>query len=323
MCHAGGQNLPPFLRWRAQRDWPRRSTPPFQFWQLHARPSWTKGILHLLPLGASPGVCFFPTVCPVRMFKQQPLLLTMAYTQALQYWVEKFRASDHPDCPLAMSVVELMQSVKKHVVFYKWDLLQGLGRIAPETVNWDPADPKGHPITQATITDVGGMGSNSGRHIVHGTTPSIFGPLPEEETPPVESIALPTADNVGHTPPGLANPPLERDAIVLSTMPTTASVVELTSPIILPDQTEEERWYVLVVTASVRRLNLESTRVVLRDTVTTSAGGAAFQNPQMAAVLPGPVPGRRPISSQGAYVEELAREDTGWEQPIRDISQPP
>ena len=146
---------------------------------------------------------------------------------------------------------------------------------------------------------------------MHGTTPSIFGPLPEEETPLVESIASPTAKNVGHTPSGLANPLLEGDATVLSTILTTASVVELTSPIILPDQTEEERWYVLVVTALVRRLNLESTGVVLGDTVTTLAGGVVFQNPQMAAVLPGPIRGRRLISSQGTTMEELAREDAG------------
>ena len=106
------------------------------------------------------------------------------------------------------------------------------------------------------------MGSNSGRHLVHGGTPSIFGPLPEEETPPVTSIALPTVDNVGHTPPGLVNPPPEGDATVLSTIPTTALVVKLTSPIVPPYQTEEERQYLLVVTALIRRLNLESTGVI-------------------------------------------------------------
>ena len=136
--------------------------------------------------------------------------------------------------------------------------------------------PQGHPITQATVIDVGGTGSNSGRHLVHGTTPSIFGPLLEEETSPVESIASPTADNVGHTPPGLANPPLKGDAMVLSTIPTTALVVKLTIPIVMPDQTEEERWYMLVVTALIRRLNLESSGVILGDTVTASAGGVAF-----------------------------------------------
>ena len=84
---------------------------------------------------------------------------------------------------------------------------------------------------------------------MHGTIPLIFRPLLEEETPPVESVASSIADNAGHTPPGLANPPLEGDAMVLSTVPTTASVVELTSHIVPPDQTKEERWHMLIITA--------------------------------------------------------------------------
>ena len=50
----------------------------------------------------------------------------------------------------------------------------------------------------------------------HGATPLLFRP-PPEETPPVKPIALPTADDVGHTPPGLANPLLEGDTNFLST----------------------------------------------------------------------------------------------------------
>ena len=65
----------------------------------------------------------------------------------------------------------------------------------------------------------------------------------------------------------------------------------------------------LVVTASVRRLNLEATGVILRDTVTASVGGVAFWNPQMAAVLPGPIRERGAIGNQGATVEELVRKD--------------
>ena len=190
--------------------------------------------------------------------------------------MEKVRLPAHPDDhPLAMSIVELMQHVKRHVTFYKWDILWGLGRIALETVNQDLAFPKGHPITHSTITDVGGMGSNSSEaQGAHDTTPSLFKHPPEEETTPVKPITLPTVDDVGHTPPGPADLPPERDAMVLSTepkvevpkdlltgqgtspievvtqiVPTTGSVVELTSPIITSDQTEKERRYVLVVTA--------------------------------------------------------------------------
>ena len=59
----------------------------------------------------------------------------------------------------------------------------------------------------------------------------------------------------------------------------------------------------LVVTALVRRLNLEATGVVLRDTVTTLTRGVTFQNPHMAAVLPGPAGGSRQIV--GTIMEEL------------------
>ena len=158
--------------------------------------------------------------------------------------------------------------------------------------------PRGQPATQSTTTDIRGMESNSAEaQGAHGATSSLFRP-PPEETPPVEPIALPTVDDVGHTPPGLPGPPLEGNTTVLSTepkmkdwltgqdaspieaitqlVPTTALVVELTSPIIPSDQTEEERQYVLVVTALVRRLNLEATKVVLGDTVTASARGVAF-----------------------------------------------
>ena len=108
----------------------------------------------------------------------------------------------------------------------------------------------------------------------HDTTPSLFRHPPEEETPPVEPITSPTVDDVGHTPSGPADPLSEGDATVLSTepkvavpkdlptgqatspikavtqiVPTTALVVKLTSPTIPSNQTEEERWYVLVVTA--------------------------------------------------------------------------
>ena len=78
--------------------------------------------------------------------------------------------------------------------------------------------PQGHPITQPTTTDVRGMESNSAvAWEAHDTTPSLFRPPPEEETPPVKPIASPTAGDVGHTLPGLANPLLQRVATVPST----------------------------------------------------------------------------------------------------------
>ena len=100
---------------------------------------------------------FLPDDPSYQDIQQQPLLLTMPYTQALQYWVKKFRLPDHPDYhPLAMSIVELMQVVKEQVIFYKRDVSSSLGRTAPETVDSIPhGSPRGTPVTQSTTTDVG------------------------------------------------------------------------------------------------------------------------------------------------------------------------
>ena len=83
----------------------------------------------------------------------------------------------------------------------------------------------------------------------------------------------------------------------------TLSRVELTRPITPPDKMEEENQYVLVITASIRQLNLETTSVDLGELVAASPRRGAFQNPHMAAVLPGPA--RRAISGQVAIVKEL------------------
>ena len=93
-------------------------------------------------------------------------------------------------------------------------------------------------------------------------------------------------------------------------IPSTAMPgVNLTSPITPPVWMKEEKWYVLVMTALVRWLNLETTGVIPGDAVTPSPGRSAFQNPHMAAVFSGQVPARRAISDQITIVKELARSD--------------
>ena len=71
---------------------------------------------------------FLPNELSYQDVCQQPLVLTVAYAQVLQYWVEKFRPPVHLDYhTLAMTVVELMQHVREHITFYKQDVLWGLG----------------------------------------------------------------------------------------------------------------------------------------------------------------------------------------------------
>ena len=105
----------------------------------------------------------------------------------------------------------------------------------------------------------------------------------------------------------LATSPIE---VVTQVVLATGLVVKLAGPLIPSDQAEGERQYVLIVNPSVRRLNLEATGVILRDMVTASARGVAFENPQMAAVLPGSARGRKMIGNQHATIEELAGKDT-------------
>ena len=63
-------------------------------------------------------------------------------------------------------------------------------------------------------------------------------------------------------------------------VPTTGSVVKLTGPLIPSDQMEDKRQYILIVTALVRRLNLETTGVILRETVTTLVGEWPLRTPK-------------------------------------------
>ena len=89
----------------------------------------------------------------------------------------------------------------------------------------------------------------------------------------------------------------------VQTAPPAMSDVELTRPITPLDKMEEENQYILVLTASIQQLNLETANVDLRESVTVSPGRDAFQNPHMVAVFLGPT--RRVISSQGTTVVEL------------------
>ena len=107
--------------------------------------------------------------------------------------------------------------------------------------------------------------------------------------------------------PQLGNQPVEQNT---SFMEATAQIafpamssVELTRPITPPDRMEEETWYVLVITALIRQLNLETASADLRESVTVLPERGAFQNPHMATVFLGPA--RRAISGQGTTVKEL------------------
>ena len=152
----------------------------------------------------------------------------MAYNRGLQYWAEKFNPPAYPDFYLlARSILELKERVKEHVIFSKEDIIQGLGRIDLGTTNRWP---------EPTITGIGSMESKSaGVQETCGITPSSFGSPSERGDTTVLSTRLQMEDQ----PTGEDASPIEATTQPAS---ATASVVELTSPIIPPNWTEEEKW---------------------------------------------------------------------------------
>ena len=82
---------------------------------------------------------FLPNELSYQDVWQQPFLLTVAYTQGLQYWAERLNPPVDPDfCPLVRSVLELRERVKEHIVFSKQDIIRDLGRIDPGTMSLWP-----------------------------------------------------------------------------------------------------------------------------------------------------------------------------------------
>ena len=65
------------------------------------------------------------------------------------------------------------------------------------------------------------------------------------------------------------------EATTQTTSPAMSGV-ELTRPITPPDRTEEENFYVLVITTLIRQLNLDTMCVDLGELVTASPGRGAF-----------------------------------------------
>ena len=140
-------------------------------------------------------------------------LLTVAYAQGLQYWVEELNLPEDPDFqPLARSVTEVRERVKQYVEFTKWDIMWGLGRVNPGATNQWP---------QTSSTSFGRM------------------------DPPLSPRPTPVGDQ-----------PVEQNTRFMEAMAQTASLamsgVELTRSIIPLDRTEEENWYVLVITAPAK-----------------------------------------------------------------------
>ena len=122
--------------------------------------------------------------------------------------------------------------MKEHVVFTKWDIIQGLGRVnLGATSQW----------LQTSSTSF------------------------ERMDPPLSPRPTP-----------IDNQPVEQNTSFMEattqTISPAMSWVELTRPITPLDRMEEENQYILVITTSIRQVNLETTGIDLRESVTALPG---------------------------------------------------
>ena len=192
---------------------------------------------------------FLPDELCYQDMQQQHFLLTVAYAQGLQYWVEKLNLPENPYFhPLVRGVINLRKRVKEHVGLTKWDVILGLGRVnLGATSQW----------LQTSSTSFRRM------------------------DPPLSPRPTPVGDQLVEQNTSFME-------ATTQTASPAMSGVELTRPITSPDRTEEENQYVLVITTLIRQLNLETTGVDLGESVTASPGRGALENPCIAAGLPGP-----------------------------------
>ena len=91
----------------------------------------------------------------------------------------------------------------------------------------------------------------------------------------------------------------EASTQTISQATTNAESARCTTP---PVGMEGENWYLLVVTALIGQLSLESACNVLEGSSTAPHGGDTFQNPQMAPVLSAST---RVVSYGGATMNDL------------------
>ena len=98
-----------------------------------------------------------------------------------------------------------------------------------------------------------------------------------------------SSSGLGRMEPPLDNQPGKQNICFMEAASQTASPamtnVKLTGHITPPDRMEEESWYVLVITTSIRQLDLGTTDNDLGESVAVSPGRDAYQNPSMAAVF--------------------------------------
>ena len=144
----------------------------------------------------------------------------------LQYWAEEANplAPGEPH-PLAMSVRELRQHIRKYTTFNEHDVFEGLGNAIPETNDGDTGTPPADSTASYAMTDV------KDTQLSPPETQSAddtISPLPgcksetkDEDmgTPPVDSTTSPTKTYAKDTQSGPVETPPVDDTTVLAAKP--------------------------------------------------------------------------------------------------------
>ena len=149
---------------------------------------------------------FLPNDPSYQDVQWQPLLLTVAYAQALQYPAEKVRPPILNDYhPLVMSMVELKQHVGRYVTFNKQDVLWNLGSTTPEFIGQDMGTPKGTSFTLPTTRNTESSSMEAWGHIM--PLPYYADVPPRRKPHQLNPPPLPAEVDVKDTLPGTAKTP--------------------------------------------------------------------------------------------------------------------
>ena len=177
---------------------------------------------------------FLPDDPSYQDVQQKPLLLTLAYAWALQYWVEEVCLPTLGDyCPLAMSVVELKWWVERHVTFSKQDIFRDLGSAIPEARSRDMEIPQVDSFAPPTTKDVGAMepspmetqGADDTISLLPGCQPKTK--TEDRQTPPADSTTSQALADAKDTQPGSTETPPGDDTTVPLAKPDTKTPKDL------------------------------------------------------------------------------------------------
>ena len=98
---------------------------------------------------------FLPNDPSYQDVQWKPLLLTLAYTQELQYWAKGVSLPTSGDYyPLPMSVVEMRWHMGRYITLSKQHIFKDLGTVIQEAQGWDTESPQADPIDSSTMTGV-------------------------------------------------------------------------------------------------------------------------------------------------------------------------